>query len=211
MLTTIFFDLDDTLYPRRDGLMQQVGARIQSFAETRFGMSAPQASAQRKRWREKYGTALRGMTEEGYAFDLEDFFSYVHDVPLDHVKPDPRVREMLLGLPLRRAILTNADDKHAARILSHLGIADCFERVIHIKSLGLINKPHPEAYEKALAMLGVTAKESALVEDSAVNTRTAKALGMTTILVDCPPSGDADWFISEVWQVGDILKTFVQP
>ena len=210
MLKVIFFDLDDTLYPRRDGLMKQIGERIQRFAETRFNLTAAQAQAQRKHWRETHGTALRGMTEEGRDFDVEDFFSFVHDVPLDHVQPDPRVREMLLGLNLRRAILTNADDKHAARILKHLGIEDCFEKIIDVKALELVNKPHREAYERALGMMGVSAHEAVFVEDTPVNTRTARAMGMLTILVDCPPSADADWFISDVWQVGDVIKTFVQ-
>ena len=211
MLKALLFDLDDTLYPRRDGLMTQIGARIQLFAETRFGMSAVQAQDQRRVWREKYGTALRGMTEEGFSFDVEDFFAYVHDVSVDHVQPDPRVREMLQGLNLRRAVLTNADDRHANRILAHLGIADCFERVIDIKALGLVNKPHKQSYLRALGILNLEANETVFVEDTPVNTRSAKDMGMTTILVDCPPSTDADWFVSEVWQVGDIIRTFLQP
>ena len=60
-------------------------------------------------------------------------------------------------------------------------------------------------------MMNAVATECAFVEDTPVNTRTAKAMGMTTILVDCPPSDDAHWFIGDVWQVGDVIRTFVQP
>ncbi len=188
----IFFDLDDTLYPRSAQLMRMIGERITDYIIHTIGIPADQADAARRRWRSRYGTALRGLIEDGYTFDLDDFFRYVHDIPLGHVAPDPELRAMLLRLPLRRAVLTNSNIEHADRILAHLQIADCFERVIDIRALGLINKPDPRAYALALEMVGVSAGEAILVEDTPANVGPARALGMTTILVDClPASGDA--------------------
>lgn len=43
---------------------------------------------------------------------------------------DPKLRELLLSIPLPKFVFTNADRTHARRCLDLLGIADCFERVI---------------------------------------------------------------------------------
>ncbi len=215
MHKVIFFDLDDTLYPRSAQLMRMIGERITDYIIHTIGIPADQAEAARRRWRSRYGTALRGLIEDGYTFDLDDFFRYVHDIPLGHVAPDPELRAMLLRLPLRRVVLTNSNIEHADRVLAHLQIADCFERVIDIRALGLINKPDPRAYELALEMVGVSAGEAILVEDTPANVVPARALGMTTILVDCPPGPadagrDADFFAPDVLGVESIVAELLR-
>lgn len=215
MYKVIFFDLDDTLYPRSAQLMRMIGERITEYIIHTIGIPADQAEAARRRWRSRYGTALRGLIEDGYTFDLDDFFRYVHDIPLGHVAPDPELRAMLLRLPLRRVVLTNSNIEHADRVLAHLQIADCFERVIDIRALGLINKPDPRAYELALEMAGVAAGEAILVEDTPANVAPARALGMTTILVDCPPppagaAPDADFHAPDILAVEPIVADLIR-
>lgn len=140
----ILFDLDETLYPRSAGLMAAITERITQFIASRFGMSIQQADDLRQRLRALHGTALRGLMEEGYSVNIEDYFAYVHDIALDGMlTADPRLRAMLLNIPLRRAVLTNADIAHALRVLNHLNIQDCFERVIDIHALSYRNKPDP--------------------------------------------------------------------
>ncbi len=215
MHKVIFFDLDDTLYPRSAQLMRMIGERITDYIIHTIGIPADQADAARRRWRSRYGTALRGLIEDGYRFDLDDFFRYVHDIPLGHVAPDPELRAMLLRLPLRRVVLTNSNIEHADRVLAHLQIADCFERVIDIRALGLINKPDPRAYELALQMVGVSAGEAILVEDTPANAAPARALGMTTILVDCSPGSadaarDADFYARDILAVESIVAELLR-
>ena len=210
MYKVIFFDLDDTLYPRGSSLMRMIGQRIREYIVGKLGIPADQAEILRKRWRDTYGTALRGMLEEGIAFDVEDFLRYVHDIPLDGViHPDPALRGMLLGLPLRRAVLTNSNVEHARRVLNHMAVLDCFERIIDIRALKFVNKPDPAAYRCALDMMGVAPEETILVEDMPPNTRPAKAMGMTTILVDCPPTPDADYIAPSVYDVGRLVNQLV--
>ncbi|MCS7060004.1 MAG: pyrimidine 5'-nucleotidase [Anaerolineae bacterium] len=211
MFRVIFFDLDDTLYPRSAHLMKMIGARITEYMIRVIGMPPEQANVARRRWRDRYGTTLRGLLEEGYTFELDDFFRYVHDIPLDHVTPDPELRAMLLRLPLRRVVLTNSNSEHANRLLDHLHIADCFEQVIDIRALGLINKPDPRAYQLALDLAGVSAAESILVEDTPANTASARALGITTILVDCPPGPEADFFVPDVLAVETVVAGLMRP
>jgi pyrimidine 5'-nucleotidase len=137
---------------------------------------------------------------------VDDYFAYVHDIALDGVlTADPRLRAMLLNIPLRRAVLTNADITHALRVLKHLDIQDCFERVIDIHALSYRNKPDPLAYRLAMEMLGVQPREVIFVEDTPANTRAARAIGITTVLIECPPSDAADYFLDSVLDVGTLV------
>ena len=59
-----------------------------------------------------------------------------------------------------------------------------------IEEVGLRNKPCRDALEQALKLLGVRGSEGIMVEDSVRNLGPAKALGLTTVLVDAAdPSG----------------------
>jgi pyrimidine 5'-nucleotidase len=210
MLKLILFDLDETLYPRSATLMHQISERISEYLIDKIGIEPAKAAELRTHFRGTYGTALRGLIEEGYTFDIEDYFQYVHDVELHgRIDPDPKLREMLLNIPLRRAVLTNSNIEHAERILKHMAIRDLFEQVIDIKALGFLNKPHPKSYAQALDMLGVQASEVIFIEDTPMNTAPARALGMTTVLIDCPSSDDADYFLSSVMDVGPLVQTLV--
>jgi putative hydrolase of the HAD superfamily len=207
MLKAILFDLDETLYPRASTLMPTIGARIRQYVVERMGVTEAEADALRIHWRQAYGTALRGMIEEGYDVDLDDFLQFVHDIPLEGIiEAQPEVRAMLLSIPLRRAVLTNSDAAHATRVLRHVNLLDCFERIIDIRALKFVNKPDPKAYAAALAIMGVRADEAILVEDTPVNTKPAKMLGMKTILVDCPITGDSDFCVATLLGVKDVVK-----
>ena len=206
MYKAILFDLDETLYPRSSSLMPIIGRRIEHYVTHQVGVPTENAGALRRHWRKTYGTALRGMMVEGYSFDVDDYLHYVHDVPLDRIlEAQPALRKMLLSLPLRRAVLTNSNIEHATRVLTHVDLLDCFERIIDIRAMNFINKPDPKSYETALSMLRIAASEAILVEDTPINTRPAKQMGMTTILVDCPFSDDADYAVTDVLEVGPVV------
>jgi putative hydrolase of the HAD superfamily len=49
-------------------------------------------------------------------------------------------------------------------------------------------KPYPEPYRRVVASLGLPASRCVMVEDSPENLRTAKALGMRTVLVGTAPA-----------------------
>jgi putative hydrolase of the HAD superfamily len=113
--TTIFFDLDDTLYPVQAGLWEAIRNRMSQYMAERMGLPVEQIDALRKQSLETYGTTLRGL-QHNYHSDSDDYLAYVHDLPLDKfIQPDPVVRQMLLSLPLHRWIFTNADSQHAQR------------------------------------------------------------------------------------------------
>ncbi len=207
----ILFDLDDTLYPRSSGVMHGISERITRYLIEHMHIPEAQAHATRRYFRDTYGTALRGLAEEGYPIDREHYLSFVHDIPLHALlAPDVQAKRMLLGFPLRRGILTNSNIEHAERVLKHLQIEDCFERVVDIRALNFMGKPDVTAYERTMTMFDVQPHEVIFVEDTTVNTKPAKALGMTTIVVDCPPSEDADYAVATLMDVGLIVENLIR-
>jgi len=212
-LKFIIFDLDDTLYSRESGLMQEVGRRIQIWLCHHLGLTWEEAVALRREYFYRYGTTLGGLIAR-HNVDVHDYLAFVHDIPVEeYVRPDPALEAMLASIPLRKAIYTNATSEYGWRVLRALGVADHFERVIGIEEVGLRNKPYPDAYERMLARLGARGPECIMVEDSARNLRPAKALGMTTVLVGTEPDedGDVDFVVGSVLEVGQVVARVLNP
>ena len=225
-LKFIIFDLDDTLYSRDVGLMQEVGRRIQMWLYDHLGLTWEEAAVRRGEYFRRYGTTLGGLVAE-HDVDVHDYLAFVHDVPVEeYLDPDPALAAMLDGIPLRKAIYTNGTAEHARRVLRALGVADHFEQVIGIEEVGLRNKPYRDAFERMLALLGVQGPECVMVEDSARNLRPAKALGLTTVLVDADgslarmdcsaelaeiPGGGVDFVVAHVLEVGQVVTDLLHP
>jgi FMN phosphatase YigB (HAD superfamily) len=52
--------------------------------------------------------------------------------------------------------------------------------------------------------------ECIMVEDSARNLNPAKALGMTTVLVDSMPDWSVDFVVKDVLQVGQVVSNLLE-
>ncbi len=186
--TTIFFDLDDTLYPPENGLWSAIRERMNEYMLVRLKMDPQVVPTLRREYFEKYGTTLRGL-QMNYQVDAEEFLDYVHDLPVHQiVRPDPALRSLLLSLPQRRFIFTNADSKHAGRVLSSLGVQDCFEGIIDLRAMGFYCKPEPASYQTALAQAGASGPQACVyLDDLPRNLAPARQLGFHTILVSSNP------------------------
>jgi putative hydrolase of the HAD superfamily len=205
LLKYILFDLDETLYPRAAGLMQEIGARIIRYMTERMGLSPEEAALRRERYYRIYGTSLRGLMAED-TVDYEDYLSFVHDIDLDtYLRPSPALAAMLRRIPLTKVVFTNATQEHARRVLDVLGVADQFRMVFDIRAMRYVNKPDPVAYRYLLDTLGARADECVIVEDTPRNLRPAQALGMLTILVDHADCGEVDHCVGDILEVGEVV------
>jgi len=182
--STIFFDLDDTLYPKTSGLWGAIRERMGVFMVERLGLPADEVPIIRKTYFETYGTTLRGL-QIHYQVNSDDYLAYVHDLPLEnYISADPDMETLISSLPQKKWIFTNADSDHARRVLDLLGLSDCFLGIIDVRALGYFCKPQVDAYCRALSLAGVaTAAECVLLDDSPRNLYPARQLGITTILV----------------------------
>ncbi len=184
MIDTIFFDLDDTLYPNTSGLWQAIRMRINLYMKERLDLPDGDIPNLRRFYFETYGTTLRGLQIHNHVDPL-DYLAYVHDLPLhEYLAPAPQLRRLLMSLPQRRWIFTNADAAHAGRVLQALGLVDCFQGIIDILAMDFACKPEKEAFEMALQIAGESnPAHCMLIDDSLRNLIAAQRLGFTTVLV----------------------------
>ena len=176
------FDLDNTLYPPGSEFMALMEGRMTEFVSRETGLPRAEARALQKRYLHEHGTTLAGLMAH-HGVTPEPFLTEVHDIALDTLEPIPELREGIARLPGRRLVFTNGDDRHAGRVLAHLGLDHLFEDVFHIAAADYIPKPRPEAFERMIARHGVEPRISAFFEDSERNLEPAAQLGMTTVLV----------------------------
>jgi putative hydrolase of the HAD superfamily len=182
-ITTLFVDLDDTVYPPSSGLWDTIRDRIALYMHECVHLSWESIPSTRQRLLNMYGTTMRGLESE-FNIDEEQFLEFVHHVPLEeYIAPDPQLHLSLKNLPQRKIIFTNADEKHAERVLKFLEIRDCFESIIDIHTISPHCKPQPEAYYIALQKSGATAENCAMIDDSLNNLAAAHQLGLYTIRV----------------------------
>lgn len=188
-ISVLFIDLDDTLYPRTNGLWGAIRERMSRFMREQVGLPEEEIPELRRRYFETYGTTLRGL-QIHHSVDPEAYLAYVHDLPLDSfLAADARLRKLLLSLPQPKWIFTNADAQHARRVLSSLCLSECFQGIIDVQALQYACKPEPTAYLRAMQIAGETDPRRCLMaDDSARNLAPAFELGFTTVLVG---SGEA--------------------
>jgi putative hydrolase of the HAD superfamily len=204
---TLFFDLDDTLYPPSTGIWELIGDRIDLFIETRLKLEVEKTHPLRKRLFETYGTTLLGLVAE-FGLDREDYLSFVHDVPVENLlKRDERLRSLLLKTPYRLIVFTNADRNYARRVLRALGLEDCFSLVIDILDMWPNCKPQEAAFRRAFTLVGeASASESILIDDTPANLETASRIGMFSILVGSKSvNGSFDQHISSIHDFPEAL------
>ncbi len=191
---TWLFDLDNTLYADGDLFLGLIGERMTAYVQRVTGLPRAEAMALQQRYLHEQGATLAGMVAF-HGVDSQHFLDEVHEVSLDSLVPDPRVREALGRLPGRRLVFTNGSAGHARRVLEHLRLDDLFDAVFHLEAMGLTPKPSPLAFERLIAAHGVALSTSAFFEDTPANLAPAAALGMTTVLVGRQASTDDHAFV----------------
>ena len=216
-IRAVLFDLDNTIYPASNGLMQSIDQRINEFVRRELDLSEDEALQLRRRYYDEFGTTLRGLHQHHRHVETENYLHYVHDVALDaFLMSDERLDALLTALPARKAIFTNSPREHAERVLRALGIAHHFEHIFDVRFFDFVCKPEPSCYTRVLQELGVSGPETLMIEDTARNLVPAAELGMTTILIaeDGQANPLADFVVPDVVaavEVAHRLAETVQP
>jgi pyrimidine 5'-nucleotidase len=199
--TTIFFDLDDTLYPPSSGLWPALKERMTRYMIERVGIPAAEVPRLREAYFRKYGTTLRGL-QANHKLDVNDYLAYVHDVRLtDYIHPNPEQQAVLAALPTRNLIFTNADANHARRVLRTLRVEEHFVDVVDINRMEPYCKPSPEAFALAMRQAGESdPARCVMIDDLPHTTRAARSLGLYALLMGTASAeADADAVLSD-WQ-----------
>ncbi|XP_052174284.1 uncharacterized protein C24B11.05 [Diospyros lotus] len=191
----LLFDLDDTLYPLSSGLAAGCLKNIQDYMVEKLDIEQEKIPALGNLLYKNYGTTMAGLRAIGYDFDYDKYHSFVHGrLPYENLKPDPVLRTLLLSLPIRKVIFTNADGAHAAKVLSRLGLKDCFEGIICFETLNPIHKTTVSDDEDDVKFVGPTSATKSSnqifdIIDHFSQPNPGSALPKTPIF--CKPSEDA--------------------
>ena len=208
--TTIFFDLDDTLYPSNAGLWLAIKGRMNEYIRVRMNIPEEEIPQLREKYYLQYGTTLHGL-QKHHNINVDDFLAYVHDLPLgNYLTPDPLQRSVIASLPTRNLIFTNADIPHAERVLAVLNLRDLFSTIVDVNTVAPYCKPMPESFAIAMKFAGeADPSRCVMIDDLPRTTRAAKSAGMFSILYGEPATnGDANASFSDWNELTNILESF---
>jgi len=183
-ISTVIFDLDDTLYPSSNGVWSLLKDRINQYMIEYLGYTKADALKVQIAYFNKYGTTLRGLQIE-HQIDPLHYLHFVHDVPIQKViKPNLLLKQILSTIQQKKVIFTNADRWHANRVIEALDIQLFFDEIVDIMDIQPYCKPMPEAFEIAINKLGIRNPSTCLfIDDSLRNITVADSLGLQTVWV----------------------------
>ncbi|MEN6523543.1 MAG: pyrimidine 5'-nucleotidase [Anaerolineaceae bacterium] len=187
-VTTLFIDLDDTVYPTSAGIWQLIQQRIFTYMEQVLGFPPAEVPTLRERLFTTYGTTLRGLQVE-YHVSMQDYLDYVHDLDLsEYLSPNPELRVALEGYSQTKWIFTNASAGHARNVLNVMELKNIFDGIIDVTDVEPYCKPHPQAYQIALHLAGnPLPRQCLLVDDRWQNLAAARDLGFQVVLISDEP------------------------
>jgi len=187
---TWLFDLDNTLHDASHAIFPAINANMNAYLAQVLGRDGVPADAgtvdavRLDYWR-RYGATLLGMVKH-HDVRAEDFLLAAHrfDDLRQMIRTERGIGRMLARLPGRKILLTNAPRRYARDVMRHLGLHRHFARHIPIESMHvhgqLRPKPSKSMLRKILRRERIAASRCILVEDTAVNLKAARQLGLHT-------------------------------
>jgi putative hydrolase of the HAD superfamily len=183
---TWVFDLDNTLYPPRMRLFDQIEVRMTDWVMQNLNVGRTEADRLRAHYWRLHGTTLAGLMAE-HAIDPWAFLTHVHDLDFSIVEPEPALRSAIAALPGRRIVYTNADTIYAARVLEARGLSGLFDAVYGVEHAEFRPKPERAAFATVFGLDGLDPEAAAMFEDDPRNLAVPHAMGMQTVLVAHDP------------------------
>lgn len=180
------FDLDNTLYPPRARLFDQIEQKMTHYVMTELGVSKQRADHLRRHYWATYGTTLAGLMRE-HDIDPEPYLVAVHDISLDHLEADATLAGHIQSLPGRKIVYTNGSAPYAERVLAARGLSGLFDAIYGVEHADFKPKPDMAAFATIFAKDGIAPKTAAMFEDDPRNLAAPHKMGMRTVHVAAEP------------------------
>ena len=181
---TWIFDLDNTLHNASPHIFPHINRGMNEYLQKELGLEADAAGALRQQYWRQYGATLLGLMRH-HGTDPRHFLWHTHQFPELHrmLVREPLLRSTLRRLPGRKFVFSNAPVHYAQAVLKALAIGDLFDAVFSIERTRFRPKPDVHGFLRLTRANRLRARRCIMVEDTLVNLRTAKKLGMKTVWV----------------------------
>lgn len=178
------FDLDNTLHNASARIFPHINRSMTEYLSKELSLSLEDACELRQHYWRRYGATLRGM-ERHHGTNPRHFLHATHqfeDLP-GMIVFDQALLARLRRLPGRKYVFSNAPRDYVNIVLRSTGLHRIIDGVFSVEDLGFHPKPQIRAYQAVLRRLKVDPRRCIMVEDTAVNLKPAKRLGMRTIWI----------------------------
>lgn len=202
-VTAWVFDLDNTLYPPRYRLFDQIEVRMTQWVMDALRVPRAEADRLRRHYWQTYGTTLAGLMRE-HDIDPGPYLHTVHDIDFSVLPADAALAARIADLPGRRIVYTNACEPYARRVLEARGLTGLFDAVYGVEHAGFRPKPERAAFEAIFTADGLDPARAAMFEDDARNLAAPHAMGMRTVHV-APAPAPADHIHHHTDDLADFL------
>ncbi|GAB2901027.1 pyrimidine 5'-nucleotidase [Uliginosibacterium flavum] len=178
------FDLDNTLHNAGVHIFPHINRAMTAYLAEHLQLSLEAASTLRWQYWTRYGATLRGMVSN-HGTCPRHFLHHTHQFEnlASMLVFDRALLAHLRQLPGRKVIFSNAPRQYVDAILRLTGLDKIMDESFAVEDLGFHPKPQIRAYRAVLKKLKVPAHRCIMVEDTAINLRPAKQLGMRTIWI----------------------------
>jgi putative hydrolase of the HAD superfamily len=185
---TWVFDLDNTLHNASPYVFPHLNRAMTQYLQDHLVLDESAADQLRDHYWRRYGATLQGLVRH-HGTDPGHFLWHTHQFPaLERMVLRERgLRAALQRLCGRKIVYTNAPAFYARAVLRLLQIDDLFDAVFSIEGAGFSPKPDARGFYRLLHAQGLTPGRCVMVEDSLGNLKTAKRLGMKTVLIGPAP------------------------
>lgn len=185
---TWLFDLDNTLHDAVPHIFPHINRSMTSYLVRELRLDEDEASRLRMTYWRRYGATLLGLMRH-HGTDPHHFLWHTHQFPdlQRMVVREPALKHVLRRVPGRKVVFSNAPKHYVEAVLEVMGVRRAFDHVFSIEQMRFRPKPGIHGFRRLIRSLRLTPRRCVMVEDSAENLRTAKALGMKTVWVSRVP------------------------
>lgn len=178
------FDLDNTLYHPENAILEQIAPLMRRYISSELSITLEESDTLCKEYYQRYGGTIRGLQLHHPSINLKHFSEFSHQVNLEKVEKATKLKDALHAFKKSRYVFTNSPLPYATRLLQHMELYECFDGIFSVELTGYQMKPDPHAFHTICQHFDFEASDAAFYDDQVSNIATAKAMGMSTVLVN---------------------------
>ena len=181
------FDLDNTLHDASHAIFAAIDQRMTSYVERVLGIDRSEANRLRTLYWRRYGATLLGMVRH-HGVDPHHFLRECHDFDVAALlRAERGLARLFARLPGHKVLLSNAPRAYAGTVLHELALHRHIRTRYTIERMRVHGtfrpKPSRLMLRAMLARERIVPATAVLVEDSLANLKSARALGLRTVLI----------------------------